>query len=103
MKQRYSKKPGEHKRIARERINELFRQASIAFPENKKMADRYVQLARKIAMKYKTVIPSGLKRRFCGHCYSYMKPGANQRIRIRNGVKIYFCMECKKVSRVPYR
>ena len=70
------------KQIAAERINELFRQADIRFKSNPALSDRYVEIARKIAMKYKVRIPRELKRRFCKHCHKYIVPGANCRVRL---------------------
>ena len=103
MAKKYSKKPAEHKEIALERINTLFKEASGVFKEDKKLANRYVKLARELAMKFKVRIPSHLKRRFCKHCYSYLMPGENLRVRTREGKVIYYCLECKKFMRIPTR
>ena len=58
------------KEIAQERIKILFQQAEENFSKSKSLSNRYVTLARKIAMKTKTRIPLNLKRRFCKHCLS---------------------------------
>jgi ribonuclease P protein subunit RPR2 len=50
----------EFRRIASERIVILFRQAEIKFHEDASLSDRYVKLARKIAMRYKVKILQGL-------------------------------------------
>ena len=102
MKGKYSKKSAEHKRIAKQRIEVLFKQAKDTFKEDTKLADRYVQLARKIAMKYKVRIRPELKRRFCKHCYKYLMPGANCRVRMQKGKVVYFCQSCKKFMRFPH-
>ena len=99
MKRRHSRKPAEQREIAEERIRELFRQADMMFSRNKALADKYVGLARKIAMKYKVKIPGQLKRKFCKHCYCYLKPGKNCRVRIAKGRVIYYCLECKRFMR----
>lgn len=91
------------KEIALQRIKILFRQAEEVFPKNKALANRYVSLARRIAMKVHASIPQDLKRRFCKHCYSYLKPGVNARIRTRKGKVIISCLECKKFTRIPIR
>lgn len=91
------------KEIARERIKELFKQAEKVFPKSKARANRYIELARKIAMKVNIRIPKVLKRKFCKHCYSYLKPGTNARIRTRDGKVIIYCQECKKYTRIPYK
>lgn len=91
------------KEIALQRIKALFQQAEEVFPKNKALADRYISLARKIAMKVHAQIPRELKRRMCKHCYSYLKPGVNARIRTRGGKVIISCLECKRFTRIPIR
>ena len=103
MKRRHRKKPAEQVKIAKERIKELFKQADAIFNEEPKLADRYVMLARKIAMKYKVKIPSRLKRKFCKHCYKYLKPGVNCRVRIAKSRVIYYCLNCKRFMRFVLR
>jgi ribonuclease P protein subunit RPR2 len=96
----------DQKRIARERIQELFQEADKAFSNKnlgKDYSNRYVALARKIAMKYKVKIPSELKRRFCKHCYSFLVPGKNCSVRTHEGHVVYFCESCKKYMRYPYK
>lgn len=93
----------EQKKIALERIRILFQEADIIFSKNHSLAYRYVTLARKIAMKTKTRIPRELKRKFCKHCYKYLQPGVNARIRIRMGKVIISCFECKKFMRILIR
>ena len=83
-----------------EQIERLFDQADKVFLKDKSKANQFVDKARKIAMKRRTPLPKSLKRRFCKHCYSYLKPGRNARIRIHGNVRIY-CLECKKMTRIP--
>ncbi|MDO8510880.1 MAG: ribonuclease P protein component 4 [Nanoarchaeota archaeon] len=91
------------KEIALQRIIILFQQAEDVFQKNKALANRYVSLARKIAMKVHAQIPRELKRRFCKHCYAYLKPGVNARIRTREGKVIISCFECKKFTRIQIK
>jgi len=102
MKKRHQKKPQKQKEIALERIKTLFKQAKEIFKKDKSLANRYVKLARELSMKYKVPIPKPLKRRFCKHCYSYLMPSINIRIRTRQGKVVYYCLECKKYMRFPY-
>ena len=97
------KTSNKYKLIAKERINTLFEQADEVFKKDKRLANRYVDLARKIAMKARISIPKELKRRYCKHCYSYLKPGVNSRIRTRDKKIIYYCMNCKKYMRFPIK
>lgn len=82
------------RKIALERIIQLFGEAE----KNSSKANRYVQLARKIAMKINLRIPKQYKRKFCKHCYNYFQKG-NYRIRTRNKMIIYYCRKCKKFMR----
>ena len=89
------------KEIALKRIGQLFQEADRRFSKEKDLADRYMALARKIAMKAKVHIPSDLKRRMCKHCYQYLRPGVNCRVRKRPGKVVISCLECKKFMRIP--
>lgn len=102
MKKKYQKKSKQQKEIARERIEILFQQAKQAFNKAPKLSNRYIKLARELAMKYKIRIPKELKRKFCKHCYSYLFPSKNVRIRTRDGKVVYYCLNCKKYMRFPY-
>ena len=91
------------KEIAKERIQTLFKEAEKAFKKNKALANRYVTLARKIAMKARIRMPSLLKRKFCKHCYKFLMPGVNSRTRTREGKVVISCFECKKFMRIPVK
>ena len=84
--------------IAKERIEILFREAK----KEPEMADRYVQLARKIAMKARISIPAEYKRKFCKSCKTYFQKG-NYKIRLKKGKKYYHCLTCKKITVIPYK
>ncbi|MCP3682496.1 MAG: ribonuclease P [bacterium] len=102
MKRPYKSQSEEHKRVARERILKLFSEADKAFKKDPKLANRYVHMARKIAMRYKVRIPPELKRRFCKHCYCFLVPSKNCRVRLIKKKVTYYCMSCKKYMRFPY-
>ncbi|MBN2459603.1 ribonuclease P [Candidatus Woesearchaeota archaeon] len=102
-KARHQQKPARVRRIALERIEHLFLQAEKAFKDKPLLSNRYVQLARKIAMKYKVSIRSPLKKRFCKHCHSYLKQGVNCTVRLSQKHLVYHCHECKKMMRFPYK
>ena len=102
MKQKHKKKPSKHREIALERINILFAEADTMFKEDSKLSDKYVKLARKISMKYKVKIPSELKKRYCKHCYSFLKQSKNCKVRLKEGKVLYHCLVCGKIMRFPY-
>lgn len=91
------------KQIALERIKILFKQAKQVFKKNKSLANRYVTLARKIAMKAKIRIPKDLQKQFCKHCYKYLVPGVNCRVRTVNKKLVYYCLNCKRYMRFPIK
>jgi ribonuclease P protein subunit RPR2 len=84
--------------IAKERIEILFKQAKLE-PE---MANRYVQIARKLAMKARISLPTEYKRKFCKHCKTYFQK-ENYKIRFKKGKKQYHCLTCKKTTAIPYK
>ena len=97
---RNRKKSSSDIEIAEERITILFRQAGIqAKKGNLDLSDRYVCLARKIAMKYNLKISKHLKRRFCKYCYSYLSAN-RQKIRTRKGIKKIDCLKCGRINRI---
>jgi len=98
----HKRKPLEQRRIAIRRIRQLFEQAEVVFKEDPNLSNRYVYLARKIAMKYKVKIPRELKRRFCKHCHVFLVPGVNCRVRLQGSKVVYYCFNCKHYMRFPY-
>lgn len=84
------------KKIANERIRILFDEATKV---SQKLANRYIELARKIAMKYRIKLSRDLKRKYCKYCYSYLK---NPRVRTRNKAVEIYCKNCKKTTRIPF-
>jgi len=90
------------KEIAKERIEILFKEADKIYKKSIKLADRYIELARKIAMKAKVKIPIIYKRKFCKHCYAYLIPGKTSRVRIHKHRVIYYCLKCKKYTRFQH-
>ncbi len=81
----------------------LLEEAEKVYPEHPHLSHRYVELARKIGTKNKVRIPSLLQRKFCKHCYKFLMPGKNVRVRTHPGYVVYHCLECKGTMRYPYR
>jgi len=91
------------KKIARERINRLFRLAEkTALNHRLDLSTRYVTLARKLSMRYLVSIPREFKKRFCKYCYSYLQPGVNSRYRVGRKHLIIYCGECRRYIRIPF-
>lgn len=97
-------RPKEWTEIAKERMEILFSEADKAFVKHPGRSKRYVELARKIGMRYNVRMPAGMKRRFCRSCGSYLKAGINCRVRASSKKRAVTvtCLECGHVSRHPY-
>lgn len=103
MPKKHYKKSDKVQKIAKNRINILFRLAKEHFKEDNKLSDKYVRMARRIAMKHKIRLSSELKKRFCKNCHKYLVPGANCRVRIHKHSIIYYCLGCKHYMRHPVK
>ncbi len=96
----------EIKAIAIERIRRLFEMADYMFHIDPELSNRYVELARRIAMRCRVRIPRDLRRRFCHNCYKFLVPGVNCRVRIakrREPHVAITCLECGNVMRLNLR
>ena len=87
------------KKIARERIGVLFEQARVSFAEHPEWSNRYVELARKISMRQRVRIDRELRRQYCHHCYAFLVPGKNMRVRVHRGHVVVTCHCCNKKTR----
>ncbi|MCU0850474.1 MAG: ribonuclease P [Candidatus Thermoplasmatota archaeon] len=91
-----------YRAVARRRIQYLFSLAETCGLEgNFSLANRYVQLARRISMKYLVPIPKEYSPRFCKYCYAYQLPPETCRVRIHRGMIISYCTHCQKHTRRP--
>lgn len=89
--------------VARARLRELGELARReALAGRLDRADRYVEVARSIAMRTQLSLPRELRRRVCRSCYAYLLPGRTARVRLRDGVLVVTCGSCGRVNRVPY-
>lgn len=104
-KRKVKPKPEWQNKIARERIKKLFDEAKEAFEKHPDRSHRYVEMARKLSMRYNITIPRELKRKFCKHCYKFLVSGKNAQTRTRSAQQavIVKCLECGKIMRFPYR
>jgi ribonuclease P protein subunit RPR2 len=104
MSRRTSKDKKIQKIIARKRIDKLFQLAEqSALSDKLQLSNRYVDLARRISMRYLVSIPKEYKRRYCKHCYYYLLPDITTRIRIKKGKIVILCKNCQKYTRIPLK
>ncbi|MBI4895696.1 MAG: ribonuclease P [Candidatus Aenigmarchaeota archaeon] len=95
-------KPIDQIKIAKERIVILFDQAEKAAESKKKgSADRYVEMARKIGMRYNVRIPSNLRRKFCRKCKRFLYKNLSADIKEEKGFLKITCINCGK--KMQYR
>lgn len=87
------------KMVAKERVNVLFTQARLAFREHPERSNRYVALARRIAMRQRVRIDLEYRRQYCHHCYAFLVPGQNMRVRVHRGNVVVTCGVCNKKTR----
>jgi len=85
--------------VAQERIRILFSRAGEAFSEHPERSNRYVEIARRIAMRQRVRIDRDLRRRFCHHCYAFLVPGRNMRVRVHRGDVVVTCGICNREMR----
>ncbi len=98
---RRGRKPGWQRRIARERINILFRLAEKTLAKHPERSRRYVELARKIGLRYNVRLPKRLKRRFCKRCNTLLVPGRTCEVRVKEKILMVRCLNCSKIYRYP--
>lgn len=103
MPKSHRRKPQKQQNIAKQRLHVLFGKAKEVAKQDPSLAKRYVTLARKVAMKARYPIPRELKRRFCRNCGIYWIHGQNCRVRLRNSMVVYYCLECKHFRRFRYK
>lgn len=92
------------RRIALERMEILFGLAEKeALQGHAARARRYVDLARRLGMRYNVRVPAEFKRRFCKECLAYLVPSVNARVRVGRGRVVITCMACGAIQRLPFR
>ena len=94
------------KQIALQRVHSLFHLAKEVIHEDPELAQRYVNMARKISMKTKLRLPKEYRSLICRHCKSFILPGVNCRIRIqqrREPHMVITCLICGQHSRFPLK
>ena len=87
--------------VARERIRLLFLQARDAFREHPERSNRYVTLARRIAMRQRVRIDREFRRQYCHYCSAFLVPGQNMRVRVHRGNVVVTCGVCN--GKMRYR
>lgn len=91
-------------RVARERIDDLFALAEReAKGGGRRLADRYVALARKIGMRYNVRLLPEYRELYCRRCSAYWVEGRTVRTRLRAGRRVRTCLACGRERRTMLR
>ncbi len=80
--------------IARQRIDRLMGMAERVSLKDISLADRYAELAFKIAMRARVRLPRKYKLRICRKCRKYLLPGVTASIRIRSRRETHLVVRC---------
>jgi len=93
----------QEKRIAQERIEILFGLAEKeALGGNIARANKYIEHARTIGMRYNITPSARHRRKYCRGCHTFLLPSITARVRTGGGRMICTCLKCGRVSRYPY-
>lgn len=92
------------KQIAKQRIQTLFEQATLIHKTNPQLAQRYIAMARKIAMAARLCLPAVYKRQICKKCNALLVPGETSRVRLKSKREphvVITCLNCGSQTRIP--
>ena len=93
----------ETQQIALQRIHTLFELAKQKIREEPQIAQRYVEIARRIAMRTRLRLPVEYRRMICKQCKSFIYPDVNCRVRLqqcREPHVVITCFVCGKYTRI---
>jgi len=94
------------KRLALQRIQRLSNLAMKTLRENPKLAQRYIEIARRIAMRTRLHLPKEYRYFICRSCKRFILPGVNSRVRLqsrRDSHVAITCLICGSHMRIPLR
>lgn len=102
---RARKKPDWQREIAKERIQILLDLAKKNLEKHPNRSRRYVELARKIGLRYNIRLTKKQKRSFCKKCNTILIPGKTSTVRLDPKHKnlTIKCLNCKNIFRQSYK
>ena len=100
-----ARKPEWQIRIAKERIERLLDLAKESFEKHPERSRRYIELARKIGLRYNIRLTKEQKRSFCKKCNQLLIPGKTSLVKLDKEKKILIvkCLNCNNIYRYPYK
>jgi ribonuclease P protein subunit RPR2 len=97
------RRKGQERQVARTRMLHLSQLAEqMAHEGDFTLANRYVELARRLGMRYNVGLPRELRLRMCRKCGRYLLPGVNSTVRVTQSRIRTRCHHCGTISRHPY-
>ncbi|HKN07524.1 MAG TPA: hypothetical protein VJ021_08020 [Thermoplasmata archaeon] len=98
---RKGRRTGAMVRIARDRVSTLFALAEReSLGRHPELADRYVNLARRIGMRYNVRLLREYRELYCRTCSTYWVEGRTVRTRLRSGRRVRTCLRCGRQRRM---
>ena len=98
------KQKEEANKIAKERVDKLFDLAEKAAVDGEpERADRYIEMAWKIKLKFRLKLTKEQKRLFCRKCLKFLLEGKTGRYRTQEGTLIIECLNCGEIQRIPLK
>ncbi len=98
------KKPQWQIEIARERIKILFFLAKKELKQKPERSRRYIELARKISLRYNIRLDRKLKKSFCKKCNTLFTTETSiHRIDSKKKTLNIICKNCGNIIRIPYK
>lgn len=90
------------KKIAKEHMDNLEVQIDLQRFTDQDLVQKYFAMIRRLSRKFKLPISRPIKRQYCKQCHTFLTPGVNCRVRLRNGTRVVYCNECKGFTRTRY-
>ena len=94
------------KRIARARVDSLFKEAIQIRSNDNELAQRYAKIALKIGKRSNVRFSRQHRMLICRHCKSFIFPGFTSRVRTqprREPHLVLTCLLCGGISRIPLK
>ena len=103
MRKRFKK--SKEQKIARERIARLFELAKENLKNHPERSRKYIELARKIGMRYNVRLTKQQKRSFCKKCNQLLIPGKTSEVKLDSKRKLIIikCLNCGNIYKYPYK
>jgi len=79
---------------------EILQDFSKALKKSNQEAREEIKAARKKAARINLKLPSEIRRAFCHKCSTPFS--GKGKVRLLKGKKVFFCNDCKKLTRIPF-